>query len=364
MDKKTRREILKKYGASPVEIQELLEYNKNKFQATCNNVNTGDEKFIEVWKLYKKEAEVYGVYNTLRKYMPQFHFEIREGISQTEEYKEVTLRGKSIDAICAAENFELIEPDALELEIYPTPVGQIPILFTPNNSDFEKLVRATVYRNEPVVIPDSMGACIVRGYNNWDRIRRYKEKWTKENIDGKWQDEFKQIIPDKELYQDKFIILSNKFYSGIAPEQVGMNANEWRKASLTMRRAHECTHYVTLRLFGSMQNRVQDEIIADFFAILEAMGEYRPELALLFFGLENYPKYRNSGRLENYRGNPSLSDSSFDILKKITIDAVMNMNRVYLENKEVLNSKQGKLKLIKKLTGVSLEELADGLKIN
>lgn len=359
MIEKTREEILKGYGASPVEIQELLEYNKNKFQTVLNH-EISDEKFIEVWKLYKKESEVYGAYNTLRKYIPQFHFEIKEGISQTEEYKEVTLRGKSIDAICADEGLGLIEPVALELELYPTSVGFIPLLFTPNNSDFEALVRAMVYRNEPVAIPDSMGACIVKGYNNWDRIRRYKERWTKENIDGEWQDEFKRMIPDKELYQDKFIILSNKFYSGITPEQVGMNADEWRKISLTMRRVHECTHYVTLRLFGSMQNRVQDEIIADFFAILEAMGGYRPELALLFLGLENFTMYRNGGRLENYRGNPPLSDSSFEILKKITVYAVMNMNKVYLENKEALNSKQGKLALVKKLTSISLEEMANG----
>jgi len=360
MIEKKRQRILEKYGASPAEIQELLEYNKNKFRVIPEHEIT-DEKFIEVWTLYQKEAEKNGVYITLRKYIPQFHFAIQEGISQTEEYKDATLRGNPIAAICTAESFELIEPDALELDIYPTIVGRIPILFTPNNSDFEKLVRAMVKRNEPVEIPDSMGACIVNGYNNWDRIRRYKEKWTKENITGKWQDEFKRIIPDKELYQDKYIILSNKFYSGITPEQVGMNANEWRKVSLTMRRAHECTHYITLRLFGSMQNRVQDEIIADFFAIIEAMGEYNPALALLFLGLENYPKYRNGGRLENYRGIPALSDSSFEILKKITVDAVINLNRVYLENKEAHNSKQGKLELIKKLTGVSLEELADGV---
>ena len=109
-----------------------------------------------------------------------------------------------------------------------------------------------------------------------------------------------------------------------------------------------------------MQNRVQDEIIADFFAILEAMGEYSPTLALLFLGLENYPKYRNGGRLENYRGNPPLSDSSFEILKKITVDSVNNMNRVYLENKEAHHSTQGKLELIKKLTSISLEEMANG----
>ncbi|MBK5242253.1 hypothetical protein [Clostridium sp.] len=248
--------------------------------------------------------------------------------------------GKSMECICHEDRLELLESDSLELVIYQTLVGKIPILFTPNNYDFEKLVQALVYRNEPIEIPNSMGACIVKGYNNWDRIRRLREKWTNENKDGFWQEEFKKIIPNKDLYQDKFIILSNKFYSGITPNQVGINEDEWKKISRIIRREHECTHYVTQRLYGGMQNKVQDEIIADFFGILEAMGEYKPAWALLLLGLENYPKYRKGGRLEIYRGNPPLSDSSFDILKQITVVAVIYyINRVYLENKESLPHK-------------------------
>lgn len=359
---KTREEILKSYGASEKELQELLLYNNNnnKFEATCDLKNKVDEKFIEVWQIYKNEAEGLGSYNTLKKYMPQLNLPISEGISQTNEYKDVTLRGKSIECICNEDSLELLEPDSLELDIYQTLGGKIPILFTPNNYDFEKLVQALVYRNEPIEIPNSMGACIVKGYNNWDRVRRLREKWTKENKDGFWQEEFKKIIPIKDLYQDKFIILSDKFYSGITPNQVGMNEEEWKKVSHFIRREHECTHYLTQRLYGSMQNKVQDEIIADFFGILEAMGEYKPLWALMFLGLENAPKYRQGGRLENYRGKPPLSDISFDILKKITVDAVMNLNRVYLENKAQINSEKGKLIFVNKLTSVSLEVMADG----
>ena len=335
MEKKNE-EILLKYGASTVKIGEMLKYNENIFQAFSNNENVEDEEFIEVWNLYKKEAELYGAYFTLSKYIPQLHFAIREGVSQSNEYRDVTLRGKPILDICNMDEFELAEPDELELDIYSTHEGHIPILFTPINSDFEKLVRALAGRNEPIEIPDTMGAYMVSSYNNWERIRRDNVKCTKAN---------------KEIYQDRFIILSNNFYRGITPEQVGMNEKEWRKVSFIMHRARECMHYVTLRLFGSMQNEVQDEIVADFFAMLEAVGEYKPVWALLFLGLEND------------RGNPPLSESSFHISNKKALDAVINLTSLYLNNKESLHSEQGKIDFLKKLKSSSLEEIAKGFSI-
>lgn len=328
MEKK-REEILFKYSASTVRIGEMLRSNEKILRAFSDNENTEDEKFIEVWNLYKKEAELYGAYFTLSKYLPQLHFAIREGVSQSNEYKDVTLKGKPIEDICNRDEFELAEPDELELDIYPTHEGHIPILFTPNNSDFERLVRALAGRNEPIEIPDTMGACIVTDYNNWDRIRR---------------DNINCTTTNKEIYQDKFIILSNNFYRGITPEQVGMNEKEWRKLSFIMHRARECIHYITLRLFGRMQNEVQDEIVADFFSMLEAVGEYKPVWALLFLGLENDRSYQ------------PLSESGFHVSNKKALDAVINLTRLYLNNKESLYSQQGKIDFLKRLKTSTLEE--------
>ena len=64
-----------------------------------------------------------------------------------------------------------------------------------------------------------MGACMVAGYNNWDRIRRYRQQWSRKNPtnSGKlaWQQEFIRLIPQKHLYHDRFIILSNGVYSNV-----------------------------------------------------------------------------------------------------------------------------------------------------
>ena len=57
-----------------------------------------------------------------------------------------------------------------------------------------------------------MGACIVKGLNNWDRIAAHRAKWERDQPGGAtesaWNDEFRRLVPRKELYQDRFIILS------------------------------------------------------------------------------------------------------------------------------------------------------------
>ena len=65
-----------------------------------------------------------------------------------------------------------------------------------------------------------------------------------------WAEEFKQLIHRKELYQDRFIILSDGFYSNIPASEIGLSESEWRRLSLTIRLEHECTHYFTRRIFN------------------------------------------------------------------------------------------------------------------
>ena len=56
---------------------------------------------------------------------------------------------------------------------------------------------------------------MISGYNNWGRVRDYRKMWEGkegEGSEGNWQQEFLRLIPQKELYQDRFIILSDGFY--------------------------------------------------------------------------------------------------------------------------------------------------------
>jgi hypothetical protein len=43
-----------------------------------------------------------------------------------------------------------------------------------------RLVQAFSERNEPKVVLDSMGACIVKGLNNWSRIHVRRDAWKRE----------------------------------------------------------------------------------------------------------------------------------------------------------------------------------------
>lgn len=79
-------------------------------------------------------------------------------------------------------------------------------------TDFVALVRALTIRNEPGPVPASMGACIVSGLNNWDRIVEHRRRWEAEGGDRSetgWREEFRRLVPHKELYQDRFLILGD-----------------------------------------------------------------------------------------------------------------------------------------------------------
>jgi hypothetical protein len=192
-------------------------------------------------------------------------------------------------------------------------------------ADFERLVQALTRRNEPEPIPASMGACIVGGYNNWDRVARLRAE---HRGPTSWDDHFRrEVVPRKELYQDRFILLSSGPYSATRAESLGLDAEAWGAASLTIRLEHECAHYFTRRVFGSMRNSLLDELIADYAGIVAAAGRYRADWFLRFMGLEHGQRYRDGGRLENYRGTPPLSARAFVVLQSLVRAAAANIER-------------------------------------
>lgn len=74
-----------------------------------------------------------------------------------------------------------------------------------------------------------------------------------------------------------------------------------------------------------MRNNLIDEIIADYCGIVAALGYFRSEWMLRFFGLEEFPSYRSGGRLENYRGSPELTLGAFRILQILVKRAAENL---------------------------------------
>ncbi|WP_299674832.1 hypothetical protein [uncultured Dokdonia sp.] len=312
---------------------EILAYAKNKF--VCNDIGSSadfkreldDEYFVKSWYGYLEETKAIGVFETLKKHLVQLRFPISENISKNDSYRAATLRGKDTSHIPEAKGLMLRNPEGLVLQIYPSIGGNIPVLIVDDSEDFKSLIQAFCYRNEPVKIPESMGAVMINGLNNWSKIEVLKNEFLASNSSSDWPSYFKnQLIPNKSLYQDKMIVLAKKPYSNVSAEVIGMNQKDWIQHSLTIRLEHECAHYFTLRHYGTMANNMHDELIADYAGICASYGRYNAEWFLKFIGLEAYPNYRKGARLENYLGSPKLSERAFEVLKTIIYKAVRNIH--------------------------------------
>ena len=318
-----------------VQPEELRAYNENVFDLGALGPETRfplpDEPFVAFWEDRVRESRTRGAFAVLREHLPQLRFPIRQGISETEAYRAATRRGTPVESLPEATGLELERPEAVELVLHSSPAGRIPLLIARRRPEFAALIRALTRKNEPVPIPPSQGALMVSGYNNWSRIGELRRQWEARGPAGRetatWAEEFQRIQEHKELYQDRFILLSDGPYSAVPAADLGLEDEEWREISLAIRRDHECAHYFTRRLFGSMRNNALDELIADYAGMVGATSRFRADWFLRFVGLEDFPLYRAGARLDLYRGDPPLSDGAFRALQGLLVDAAANLER-------------------------------------
>lgn len=361
MQTRFRSSVLRNYGADDLSLPELLDYNTNLFNCgwlklpLCLPLPA--EPHLAVWKSYLQEAEESSAFAVLKRYFIQFQFPILSGMSREASYRAAIGQGIWPEEPMWPEGLVLQQPEVLKLMIYPSLAGEIPVLIAPHRNDFVSLVQALTRFNEPTPVPNSMGACMVAGFNNWDRIWRMHQAWSAFPTDNEtWKQVWQKILPQKALYQDCFILLSEGPYSGIPAEQLALETEEWQTTAATIRLEHECTHYLTRRLLGSMRNNLFDEFLADYMGILSATGRYRANWFLQFVGLAEFPVYRLGGRLENYRGKPRLGDHAFEILQALVFDAAHNLEIIDAHDRNTR-----KLPAHEKLLALSLltlEELA------
>jgi hypothetical protein len=302
-----------------------------------------DEDCIRTWAAYVDEAAQRGVYATLQSHIPRLRFPVRLGMSQNDQYRAVTLRGASTVGMSQATGLALHSPGQLRLFLHTTAAGRIPVIVAPQREDFVALIQALSARNEPIAVPASMGASMIAGFNNWERVAVHRQAWeaqrnnqaaaagadfdSAKECTKEWPAEFARLVPQHALYQDRFIILQEGFYSAVQPEHFELDAATWRRLSLTIRLEHECAHYFTLRVLGRMQNALHDELLADYAGIVAAIGRFRADWFLRFMGLENYPAYREGGRLQNYRGTPPMSDCDFRDMQQLACSAAHAVER-------------------------------------
>ncbi|HCB64202.1 MAG TPA: hypothetical protein DEP20_02390 [Fusobacteria bacterium] len=334
-----RESILRNYGAKGDAVDQLLEYTRNHFHHN-KFTQLEDEDFAKVWKNYRSD------FSFLREKIVEFNFPIEEGMSQNDDYIAAQETGRVAEKYRRSKGIDL---KSIEISSVLTPGGNMPLIILRDRSEFERVIQCFSYNNEPGKVPKSMGASTYAGYSNWDRILSYKEEWTMATggNEFEWAKEFEKLKNNKRLFKDSFIVLSNGPYSAVPSGDVGMGESEWKRVSLDIRKFHETTHYFTKRILGSMNNNIIDEIFCDYVGVAKATGKYNVDWALRFLGLENYPKYRKGGRLENYASVDS--EDAKKILKVLVFDAVNNMAKL---------PSMDEYKLIYELSRFSLPEIA------
>ena len=337
---------------------ELKTYLSNKFKSNKTILSFENETGIEYWEdLAKKITEDKLLFNELKKCYPQLNFPIELGIEEKQEYKDVVLKGKT-ENIKLPSVLRLNDPKNITLKIGESIAGKIPILTVPDQEDFIKILQCLLYKNNPKPVPQSMGAVLINGLNNWQKIASLKSDWLASHTLDKWSKEFYlNVLPSYSLYKDKLIIISTKPYSNVSAKQLGLNESLWLSYSLSIREKHECTHLYTLKKFGIASNNLHDELIADYIGIVKTIGKYNKSWMFMFMGLENYPKYRQGARLENYVSDDKLSKDDFIKLVEIVKMAIENIS-IFDESAGELQSNIDQMFRIDALCETSLEELS------
>ena len=357
-----RVSLLRHAGASPDETQELLRYNANHFDPSVLSNTThlplDDEPFVETWKGYAREAATTGAWTILRHALPQLRFPVERGISRTSAYRASVLRLEPVPEDMPP--LRLQRPEDLRITLHQTPAGQLPVLIIPHKPDFVLLTQALTGWNEPILVPTALGATMVAGYPNADRMRRLKTTWLMSHRDATdldWRVAWQSLRLQKALYLDQFVLASTGPYSDVSATWLGLDAVTWQHVSLAIRIEHESVHYFTRRVFGSMQNRLLDELIADYAGLVHATGRYRADWALRFLGLEAFPNYRLGARLEYYRGDPPLSDGAFGVLQRLVKRAAHSLEAFNRARPTALQQ-TSRLRTVVALTRLTVEDLA------
>lgn len=309
----------------PTLSEKLKAYLNNKFKSKENIIpSKADIQELDIY-FWNGLIEKENLFGELKKCYPQLGIPLESGIEKSELYKDVVLRGRP--AFSTAKEVSLNNPEGLHLEIYDGIGGRVPVLTIADEADFVKIIQSLLHKNNPVVVPKSMGATIINGVNNRRRLALLKEKWLLQNPLGNWNNEFStNLIKNKKLYKDVLIILSKKPYSNVTAATLELSEDVWLAYSNAIRKEHECVHLFTLKKYGKASNNLHDELIADYIGIIKAIGYFKKEWLLTFLGIEHYPKYRKGARLENYIKEEKFSDDEFEKLTAIIKQSIENLD--------------------------------------
>jgi len=325
-----RAALLALAGAHPAQIDELLRYTENRFRLddiADLRFPLGDEPFVAEWETYATAVREAGTLTAIFPFLPELQFPLEHGLRDQPDYR-AAMQGHGIFPSARAPGLDLALPDRASLYLHASPAGRIPVLLAGCREDFARLVCAFTRKGEPEAIPPAMGALIVGGYVNRPRLLRLRQQFFLHGgAAADWPAAWLRLKEQKGLYQDRFILLSPGPYSGVPAAALGLSEPDWLQTSLALRLEHECAHYVTRRILGSMNGNLLDELLADFRALRQVTGAYPLHWARSFLGLEQPESYRAGGRLENYTASSPLSPDAFAVLVRLVRDATATLAR-------------------------------------
>lgn len=251
----------------------------------------------------------------LAKIYPQLY--LAPGPEGEAAYRPVVSQGRSVPGESLA-HFRMDARDSCAYE--STPAGEVLVVTLWQRVDFETFLHIMAQRCALKPIPATQGASILDGVINWTKIRAHEQAFYKaaaeageENPD--WGAEFRRFTSDRRNYLDALIVLSSGPYSAVPGEVFGMDEESWRKASLDIRRYHECNHFLCRRLFPEKISAVWDELVADTVGVYGAFGRFDRAMIERFLGIEE-GRY-TAGRLENYvKGEGEARQAELDRLAK------------------------------------------------
>lgn len=236
------------------------------------------------------------VLRPLAEIYPQLYLVPGEEGAQT--WQDIVRRGKSAPT-ASLEHFHGNEQDSVTME--ETPAGPVRIVTLGDRHDFELFLQIMAFKCVPTPIPPTQGASILDGVVNWTKINQHEEEYLRAGGSEEGLiEEFKRFTSDKKNYTDALIILSTGPYSAVPAAEAGLDEASWLRASLRIRKAHECTHFICRRLFREKIDAVWDELVADAVGLVAAFGRYDVDLASRFLGIRE--GVYTGGRLEIYKG--------------------------------------------------------------
>lgn len=208
-----------------------------------------------------------------------------------EKYLDIVLRGQDPKEKDLS-HFFMSKNDMLTCE--ETPAGTVSVITLGRRDDFITFLRIMGNQCEMVSIPDTQGASIIDGVINWRKIESHMQEYTLPDV----VKEFKRFTSDNRNFKDTIIVLSIGPYSAVPASKLGVPDDEWITLSSTIRKYHECTHFICRRLYPDKKEAVWDELVADAVGIYAAFNRFDPDMEKVFLGIEE--NTYTGGRLENY----------------------------------------------------------------